>query len=448
MNSGKGKLEKNIGEDGEFIRILWCDNANIIRGKALYVNKENISQKMPLKVGISSGQQGVPVMYDQVIESSLLTPVGEIELEADLQTLTPLPYAPGNFRAMGDMNLNGKNWEYCPRGFLKRMIAKLFKLGISIKASFENEFYLLDLEESKDILPREKTPFASTYSLDLNQEFIRDVVYALHKQDIMVEQYYSESGPGQQEITIKFQEALGAADNQIAFRETVKAIALQKGMIASFLPKLFPQESGSGCHLHLSLWKNDKNISGSSDDAYGLSTEGKYFIAGVLHHLPALMGISTPTTNSYHRIKPHTWSGAFRCWGIDNREAAIRVISEKDNFVKHFEIKTVDASSNPYLALGAVIFAGYDGIKNKMTLPEPVQQDPGTLSSDERSIKGIRTLPTHLDQALTYLEKDRDLMDALGSKLSQAYLAVKKAEFEYFKDLSHQEEVEILLDKF
>ncbi|MBU4608721.1 MAG: glutamine synthetase, partial [Methanobacterium sp.] len=239
-----------------------------------------------------------------------------------------------------------------------------------------------------------------------------------------------------------------ATDNQIAFQETVKAIALQKGMIASFLPKIFPQESGSGCHLHLSLWKNDRNISGASDDTYGLSPEGKQFIAGILHHLPGLMGISTPTTNSYHRIKPHTGSGAFGCWGIDNREAAVRVISEKDNCVKHFEIKPVDASSNPYLALGAIISAGYDGIKNEMTLPEAVQQDPGTLTPDERSTKKIKPLPTHLDQALSYLEKDRDLMDAVGSKLSQGYLAVKKAEFEYFKDLSQQEEVEILLDKF
>ncbi|MBV1767051.1 MAG: glutamine synthetase, partial [Methanobacterium sp.] len=120
----------------------------------------------------------------------------------------------------------------------------------------------------------------------------------------------------------------------------------------------------------------------------------------------------------------------------------------KDNCVKHFEIKPVDASSNPYLALGAIISAGYDGIKNEMTLPEAVQQDPGTLTPDERSTKKIKPLPTHLDQALSYLEKDRDLMDAVGSKLSQGYLAVKKAEFEYFKDLSQQEEVEILLDKF
>lgn len=452
MTSKGIPLPENLDKNLEFIRILWCDNANIIRSKAVYINKEMETSESELKVGISRGQQGVPVMYDQVLPDSLLSPVGEIELRPDFETLIPLPYAPGHYRTMGDMKVNGKTWDCCPRGYLKRIVKKFSKINLTVQASYENEFYLLkydeDLESSKNIIPLEKTPFASTYSMDLNHDFIREVVDALQVQNIKVEQYYPESGPGQQEITIKHQGPLTAADNQIAFRETLKALSIKKDWEVSFLPKIFPDQSGSGSHLHLSLWRNGENILGDADDTYGISKLGRHFIAGILHHLPGLMALTTPSTNSYHRIKPNNWCGSFQCWGIDNREAAIRIISEKEIRIKHFELKTVDASSNPYLALGGVLTAGYDGIINEMKLPAPVQLDPGILTSEELIAKKINSLPGDLKQALHCLEKNNTLLSSLGSELSQAYLAVKKAEYDYFKDLSLEEEVKILWDKF
>lgn len=152
------------------------------------------------------------------------------------------------------------------------------------------------------------------YAMDINCEIIHNMVEALIKQGLEVQQYYPESGPGQQEITIKYTDALKAGDNQIAFREIVKAIAVKHGFLASFLPKIFPDKTGSGCHLHLSLWKDGENILTDYQEEHGISKMGEHFISGILHHLPALMAVTTPIPNSYRRIVPHGWTGAFQSW--------------------------------------------------------------------------------------------------------------------------------------
>ncbi len=438
-----------------FIRVLWCDNANIIRAKAIHVNDLNISdyedslKNSDISVGISRAQQGVPVMYDGVVAGSGLDPVGEITLKGDLSTLTPLPYSPGHVRVMGDMMENGKVWGNCPRGFLKRMISNALDEGLEIKAAFENEFYLLKKDgEFNPYLPSDLTPFASTYSMDLNHQVIKDMVESLIAQNINVEQYYPESGPGQHEITIKYSDALKAADNQITFRETVKAIAHEHGLLASFLPKIFPDSAGSGCHIHFSLWKNDVNILQDSDKDYSLSETAQNFIAGILHHLPSLMAITTPIPRSYRRIHPQMWSGAFQSWGFNNREAAIRIIKEYDGSIKHFELKTVDASSNPYLALGAIIAAGLDGIKGMMELPLPIQKDPATLSSREMDKIGIKPLPSNLQESINNLKANKTILKAFGPELSRSYLAVKEEELNFIEKLDAKKEIKLLADKY
>jgi glutamine synthetase len=433
------ELKEIIPTETGFIRVVWCDNANIIRAKA--VKLESI-QGEDISVGICRAQQAIPVIYDGIVEGTGLDPVGEITLKGDTSNLTPLPYAPGHARVMGDMMEKGKPWEHCPRGFLKRMISQGETRGLEIKAAFENEFYLLK-EGNK---PADSTPFASTYSMDLNHQVIEDMVNALQAQGIGVEQYYPESGPGQQEITTIYTHALKAADNQIAFRETVKAIALRHNLLASFLPKIFPDKAGSGCHLHLSIWRDGRNITGNPEDDYGLSETARQFIAGILHHLPSLMAITTPTGRSYRRIKPKMWSGAYKCWGIANREAAIRVIPEDNGEIKHFELKTVDASSNPYLALGAVIAAGLDGVD--LELMKPVQKDPGTLSSSERDELEIKLLPSDLGEAIKHLKKNKKILKAMGEALSTSYLAVKRAEWDFLRRISSDKELELLIDKY
>ncbi len=446
MNQNLGKLLSGAGV--KFIRVVWCDNANIIRAKAIHIGA--LAHHFEHGVGISAAQQALPVMYDAVVLESGLSPVGEIRLMPDWATLNQLPYAPTHARAIGDMVKDGLPWAYCPRNFLKRMVAEAEGEGFEVMAAFENEFYLLHSHpDGNGIVPADNTVFASTLAMDTNLKVIDEIAEALVAQGIPVEQYYPESGAGQYEISIRYSQAVGAADRQIAFRETVHAVAMQNGLKASFLPKIFDTQAGSGCHLHISLWHGKTNLTPDAAGVGGISDIARAFIAGILHHLPALMALTIPSSNSYRRIRPHFWSGAFRAWGLDNREAAVRVPTHPaPNSPTNFELKTVDASANPYLALGAVIAAGIDGIRRRLNPGEPVPIDPANMLESERDVGGITVLPTNLGDAIDLLSCDKVLLNALGTELAQAYLAVRKAEWEAMKNMKLEEEVKLLLERY
>ena len=440
------KIKKTLEQAGvKFVRIMWCDNANIIRGKAVHLNL--LSDYFDYGVGISTGQQGVPIMYDAVIPETGLSPVGEVRLVPDWSTLKILPYAAGHACVMGNMVLNGEPWAMCPRNFLMRTIAAAQERGLSVKAAFENEFYLLR-QTTKELEPADETLFASTQAMELHREVIDEIADSLIAQGIPVEQYYPESGPGQQEISVRYTNALSAADSQIVFRETVRAIAHQHDLKASFLPKIFPEAAGSGCHIHFSLWQNEQNLLPEQQGICGLSSTAREFIAGILHHLPSLMALTTPSVNSYRRLLPHCWSGAYRCWGLDNREAAVRVPSNPKGCPTHFELKTVDASANPYLALGGAIAAGLDGVQRNLEAPNPVTVDPGNLSPEELSSQGIERLPSNLGAAIDHLQQNDVLLQALNSELAQAYLAVRQREWSAMKDWELEREVKTLWARY
>lgn len=424
----------------QYLRMLWCDNANIIRAKAAHVNMLRDGFE---GVGISAAQQALPVMYDAVAQDSGLGPVGEVRLAPDWSTLKILPYAAGHAQVIGDMLLGDAPWVHCPRHFLRLQLEHLAKHGLEAKAAFENEFFLL----KEDYTPADLSVFAMTSSMNQHREFILALTQALELQGLQPEYYYAESGPGQQELSIRYSDALAAADNQIIFRETVRGVAQQYKLVASFLPKIIDNAAGSGCHINLSLWQGEHNILGDLTHPSGISETGQHFIAGILHHLPALTALTIPSRNSFRRIRPHFWAGAFTAWGYENREAAIRVSRGKSGCTR-FELKTADASANPYLALGAILAAGLDGLEKRRVLPKEVDVDPGLLSDEERRTNQVRVLPGSLGEALEHLQKNQVLLDALGSARAKAYLAVKKMEWEALKDVSLEDEVKMLAERY
>lgn len=439
---------KLLAENGiRFVRLLWCDNANIIRGKAFHAGF--LKEHQDAGISISMAQQAIPSMYDAVAPESGLGPVGEAWLIPDWQTFAPLPYVLSHARIISDIHVNGEPWALCPRSFLKRMIKRAQDAGFDVMAAFEHEFYLLHPDPKGRPIPVDQTVFAATLGMDLNHEVIDNIAEALVIQGIPVERYYPESGPGQHELSTRYTNALQAADWAIAFRETVRGVALRHNQRASFLPKIFANAAGSGCHLHLSLWRDGKNLMPDAAGMGGLSQTALHFIGGILQHLPALMALTTPSPNSYRRLQPHFWSGAFRSWGLDNREAAVRIPSDSvAPTPTHLELKTVDASANPYLALGAVIAAGLDGIEQQLNPGEPVDVDPGYLSDAEQAQRGIQRLPSNLGEAIAHLRQCPLLLDALSAELAQAFLAVRKAEWEFFKDKELEEEVRFLLERY
>ena len=183
-----------------------------------------------------------------------------------------------------------------------------------------------------------------------SQDYVDELVDALDEQAIPLEQYYAELGHGQQEISTAHAPALRAADEQVLVRETIRGVAAGHGLVASLAPKPWPDEAGNGCHLHFSLWEGERNRFHDASRADSLSDDARSFMAGVLEHLPGLCGLTAPSFNSYRRIVPHYWAGAFTCWGHDNREAPVRVPSVfrgSEEASTNVELKSSDASCNP-----------------------------------------------------------------------------------------------------
>jgi glutamine synthetase len=427
-----------------WVRIVWCDHAGLIRAKAAH--RGLLDDGLPEGVGITVAQQALPVMCDAVAPDSGLGPVGEARLIPDWSTLAVLPWAPGHAQVMGDMLVNGVAWEHCPRDYLRAQTRRLADAGFTARAAFENEFFLLRRTPS-GLAPADDTVYGATGSMNLHHAFIAELTATLEALGLEPEFYYPESAPGQQEISIRHAEPLAAADRQLTYREAVRGVAARHGYVASFLPKVHESVAGSGCHLNFSLWRVGESAMGDARHPSGLSEVARRFVAGVLEHLPGLAAITVPSRNSYRRLLPHFWAGAFVVWGYDNREAAIRVTRGATGATR-FELKTCDATSNPYLAIGALIAAGLDGVRRGLELPPDVAVDPGHYSEDERRRRGIAPLPRSLGEALEALAADKTLCESLGSARARAYLAVKRMEWEALRDLSLADEVAMLAERY
>jgi len=426
----------------QLVRFLYCGNDGVIRGKACHT--QFLNSYLRSGIGLTVAMQSFN-MLDQLAPDGSFGPVGEIRLVPDLETFAVLPYVPASARLLCDMRtLDGRPWEVCPRGFLKRMIERARRMGLAFQATFENEFTLAR-REGERYAPIDRSPCFSTIGMDSAAPVMLDVIAALMAQGVYPEQYYAELGPGQQELPVRFADALRAADNQITVRETARGVAANHGLLASFAPKPFPEEAGNGSHVHFSLWriKDGRNHFHDPRGRYGLSEAGYAFLGGVLAHLPALLALTAPSVNSYRRLQPRFWSSAYTAWGPDNREAAVRVPSTRAGLEMestNLELKPCDPSNNPYLALGGLLAAGLDGIERKLDPGDPALADPDRLSEAERAKRGIRRLPTSLDQSLDALERDDVLRAALGDALAQEYLIVKRSEARAFdgKDVAFE----------
>lgn len=413
------------------VRFLWCGNDGTIRAKASSLN--GLEGRIASGIGLTVAMQAMNAL-DELQPVDHMGPVGEIRLVPDPSTFRVLPYAPHTGGMLVDhVLLSGEPAPVCQRTFLRRMEERLERRSARLEVAFENEFSLATQVDGS-FVPIDSGLCFSTISATAAQDYVDDLVAALEQQDIVLEQYYSELGHGQHEISTGHAPALRAADEQILVRETIRGVAAKHGLVASLAPKPWPDNAGNGGHIHFSLWDADAELNRFHDAAAPdlLSREARSFIAGVLEHLPGLCGLTAPSFNSYHRIVPQYWAGAFVCWGHDNREAPVRVPSVflgMEEPSTNAELKAADASSNPYLAVGGLIAAGLDGLERELEPPEPVEVDPATIEEGERARRGIARLPTTQEEALAALEADDVLTAALGPVLTESYLAVRRSEW-------------------
>jgi glutamine synthetase len=420
--------EENIS----LVRFLYVDHGGIVRGKAAGMSR--LAERIESGIGHTRAMMAMS-MLDELAPVDGMGPVGEVRLKPDPGTFVALPYAFGVAAMLADqVNPDGSPWDGCARTFLKQAIAELTAEGYQLRAAFEPEFTLGRLDhEGASFTPVDESLCYSATGFHLAHDYTIDLVGALNRQGLEVEHYYPELGHGQQEVPIRHADALRAADRHVLLRETARAVAIRHGLWVSFAAKPLPAQAGNGAHLHASLWSDGRNAFADPSDRFGLSRVGYRFLAGVLAHLPGLVALTCGSVNSYRRLAPSTWSGAYACYGPDNREAAVRICSPVGATGSvNLELKPSDSTGNPYLALGGFIYAGLDGIRRSLDPGEPVLVDPATLTEAERSRLSVVRLPSSLDAALDALAADSVLVPALGTLRSSAYLAVKRSEVAHF----------------
>ncbi|MFI9778716.1 glutamine synthetase family protein [Streptomyces sp. NPDC051956] len=438
----RARIADRLEADGiDLVRFLWVDHNSITRGKA--VSRHALASRMESGIGLARTRQA-SALSDLGVPVAGFDAVGEVRLVPDPASYVRLPHAPGSAAMLCDLRTpEGEPWEACPRTFLKQALAAA--AGFDVVAAFEPEFTLcagpptpgrLGLFDDSLCFDNEGFDAANTYAVRL--------VRALRGEGLDVETYHPEFAHGQHELTLRHAPAVRAADQYVWQRAITRGLARDMGLWATFAPVPHPGLRGNGNHAHLSLWSpaaqdgEAVNLFADAADPLGLSGLARHFIGGLLDHLPGLTALTCASANSYRRLQPGMWAGAFGAWGPDNREAAIRIpsrLSGDEAGSTNIEVKICDSTANPYLALGALIHAGLDGIRRRLDPGEPLREDPNALSDDALRRRGVTPLPRSLEEAVEALERDDFLMSALGPVRGALYTAIKRADIRDAKDM-------------
>ncbi|HEX4725422.1 MAG TPA: glutamine synthetase family protein [Pseudonocardiaceae bacterium] len=436
----RGRTPDLAAKGVRVIAVTWVDNSGITRVKAVPLAK--------LESAAAWGIGASPCFDTFLFNDELATPgaVGELRLHPDLSRLTVLAAQPGWAWAPADRyDLDGDPHPVDQRTLARTAVQRLAEHGYQARMAFEVE-WVIGWDDGV-FQPAVRGPGYGNARLVHQSEYVRDIVVALAEQDIEVDQIHPEYGPGQFEVSVAAADPVSAADDYVLVRETIRAISARQGMRVSFSPKVIVNHVGNGGHVHLSLWRDGRNLFAGGDGPFGLTAEAESFTAGILERLPALLAVGAPSVASYLRLIPQHWAGAYAVWGLENREAALRMVTGPAGNRDHaanLEVKSFDQTANPYLLVAALIFGGLSGVDARTRLPAPVDVDPALLSDDERDRRGIRRLPASLGDSTDAFAADPVLTGAFGPDLTAAILAVRRGEIEHFEQSSPAEIVEQL----
>jgi glutamine synthetase len=439
--SEAGPAVRALGDAGvSAVALCWVDNAGITRVKTVPVGR--FERTAGWGVGMTPVFDVFLVNDDITTSKHVNGPAGDLRLIPDLGRLTVLAGQPGwAYVPIDRYTQQGRVYAGCQRSFARRMSDAARQQGLELRMSFEVE-WALGTEEHREFRPACTGPaYGMTRVIELS-DYSRDLMQALESQGLTVEQFHPEYAAGQLEISVATSDPVGAADDSVLVRQTIRAVSAQHGLQASFAPSVVARTVGNGGHVHLSLWRGGQNLLAGGPGRHGLTAEGEAFASGILSELPALCAIGAPSVASYLRLVPSHWAGAYQCWGLENREAALRLItgSEGEQHERaNIEIKCFDLAANPYLVTGALIAAGLAGLRSGATLPPETTGDPADLAPLELDRQGIRRLPQLLPEAVSRLEDSAVLREAMGDPLTEAFLAVRRAEDQLFADVSAEE---------
>ena len=324
-----------------------------------------------------------------------------------------------------------------PRHVLRRVMAEAASMGFTCYVHPEIEFFLLkDLPQDGSVpVPADSGGFFDQASHDAAPHFRRRAIESLEAMGISVEFSHHEGAPGQQEIDLRYADALTMADNIMSFRYVIKEVAITQGVRATFMPKPFWDQPGSAMHTHFSLFEGESNAFYDAEDPYQMSATGKAFLAGVLKHAPEFTAVTNQWVNSYTRLVLGGEAPTTVCWGQANRSALVRVpnYSPGKASSQRIEVRSPDSSCNPYLMFAVIIAAGLRGIKGDYTLSAPAEDDVWSLSDSERRAMGYIDLPNSLGLAVDAMERSEFIAETLGEHVYEFFLRNKKAEWEAYR---------------
>lgn len=370
----------------------------------------------------------------------------DMVLKPDPSTFSLLPWR-GETEPTGRMFCDihvpgGEPAKADPRNVLKRTLEAAAKKGFTFYVHPEIEFYLFrsgDLDSGNGSLGAPVPVDTAGYFDHVNggtaNDFRRSAVTMLEAMGLSVEFSHHEAGPGQNEIDLRYADALTMADNIMTFRSVIKEVAIAQGVYASFMPKPLSDHPGNGMHTHVSLFEGENNAFFEPGATYQLSKTGRQFIAGLLHHAAEITAVTNQYVNSYKRL----WTGheapSYICWGHRNRSALVRVpqYNSGKSSSARVEYRGLDSSANPYLSYALMLAAGLKGIEEDYELPEEAEDNVWLLSDTERRAMGIRALPASLAEAVEIMEGSDLVAETLGEEVFDFFLRNKRQEWTEYR---------------
>jgi glutamine synthetase len=427
--SGLQPAADRLAAEGiDVVRIGYADLIGTDRGRDVLVN--HLARTVSSGVAFCRSVLGTSPRGGVVdIEGGLSDGLPDILAFPDVTTLLPVPWEPGVAHCIADLyNADGTPAEDSPRHVLRTVVEQFEELDMVPLVGPELEFFILEKDDSENGWKRYGEGTGNVYVAGLKgdpQNVLLDSLRQLGKYGIDVVAANHEFSSGQFEINLWHGPALDAADRAHRFKAAVKELARKLGHLATFMPKPFNDEGGSGFHLHFSMWSpDDQPLFDDPSTPDGLSEVARHAIGGILAHAPALAALSNPTINSYKRFGPDTLAPWLVDWGLDNRSAMVRIPPERGSAAR-LELRLGDSSANPYLATAALLAGALLGVRGKIEPPEPlVGYGYDTTKAD--------MLPTSLAEALDALEQDKEVCEVLGERFVAAFLAYKRDEITRF----------------
>ena len=427
----KELLERVKAENVKFVSLQFTDVSGTVKSTDMPVDR--------LESALEDG-----VWFDgSSVEGFARIQESDMHLILDMDTYTVLPWSPADLRRArifcDIFQPDGSPFPGDPRGTLKRILKKIDERGWTFYIGPEPEFFLFKPNGAQGIHPVPHD-VGGYFDFSANDEAVQvrtELMDALCRMGLRVEMGHHEVAIGQHEIDFRFDDALTTADNVLTLKYTVKALAAQHGLVASFMPKPIFGINGSGMHCHQSFFdKQGNNLFFDQKDEFHLSPIAYGLIAGQLAHSRAMTAVVAPTVNSYKRLVPGYEAPVYVGWAQINRSALIRIpryTKGKDKSMRA-ELRYPDPSANPYLAFTVMAAAALDGIDKKMIAPKPLNNvNVYHLTPEERAKRKIASLPGSLSEALRELEKDKVLQEALGPLMYEAFMRSRWAEVEEYR---------------